>query len=113
MARKKLNSTTPLRPHEPEGLCDIELLLGNTRLRKNIETLAKESQRDSKVFHQTRPPFTRLRDILEPIQAERSPSHPSHCQATDCTQELDGQFFRRNDGYVLCPACYAQLPPAP
>lgn len=113
MAKKKHNSNPPLRPHEDEEPRDSELLLGDTRFQRKIETLANESTRDSKGFHQTRSPFTRLRDILDPIQAERSPSHPSHCQGTDCTQELDGQFFQRSDGYVLCPNCYAQLPFAP
>lgn len=72
-----------------------ELVIIDVRLRDKVEELAKESQRDSKDFHQTRRPFARLRDILGPIQTERAPLHPSRCQSPGCVNELGNAFIRR------------------
>ncbi len=101
----------PITNHPPEQSepRQADFLLLDTRLLKRVEGLVQKVGRDSQAFHQTRRPFTRLQDILEPIQAERAPFHPSHCQATGCAHELGERFYRRADGYVLCADCFAHV----
>lgn len=86
-----------------------EFVLIDSRLREKVEGLAHENQRDSKDFHQTRPPFTRLRDILGPIQTERAPLHPSRCHSPGCVSELGGHFYKKADGTVLCVDCFTKM----
>ncbi len=86
-----------------------EQFLANSKLFKRVEALARGTGRDSKTFHQTRPPFIRLQDVLGPIQAERAPIHPSHCHVLECGQALPEQFYRRADGFVMCPQCFEKM----
>jgi hypothetical protein len=85
-----------------------EKILANSKLIKRVEGLARGTEKDFKTFHQTRHPFTRLNDVLGPIQAERAPIHPSHCHVVDCGQALIEQFYRRADGFVMCPQCFGE-----
>ncbi len=114
MARSGISSsmnTDPITNHLPEQseTPQTDFLLVDTRLLKRVEGLVQEVGRDSQAFHQTRRPFTRLRDILGPIQAERAPFHPSHCHAVGYAHELGERFYRRADGYVLCANCFARV----
>ncbi len=76
---------------------------------KRVERLAERHQHDPAVFHRTRRPFTRLRDILGQIRAARPIGHPSHCQNSDCGKPLRDHYYRRADGYVLCETCFEKI----
>ena len=76
---------------------------------KRVERLAERHQHDPGVFHRTRRPFTRLRDILGQIRAARPIGHPSHCQNSDCGKPLRDHYYRRADGYVLCETCFEKI----
>lgn len=79
---------------------------------RGVFRLASRGNLDSDRFHRTRPPFTRLREVLTRIRAGRPPEHPARCQDPACQQPLAEHYYRRADGLALCPACFGRLPAA-
>ena len=73
---------------------------------QGVGRLARRDQDAGSTFHQTRAPFTRLRDGLGRMRSDRPPSHPSSCQDPTCHNPLAGHYYRRADGFTLCGACF-------
>ncbi len=89
------------RPSGKSGTPESSFLRG-------VFHLASRESLDSARFHRTRPPFTRLREVLARLRGSQPPVHPAHCQDPSCQQALGEHFYRRADGLALCPACFGR-----
>jgi hypothetical protein len=72
---------------------------------QGVDRLPETAGRDA-IFHQTRSPFTRLKEVMGRMRGDRQTPHPTLCQGPTCGAPLTDRYYRRADGLTLCASCF-------